>query len=88
MNTDERAREFTIGASGIPGLKVVGVAQPVALDAASTRLVPIRLQAPSADEPAVGRSAHTLTRPVEITIEAVDDAHVARHEKSTFAFPR
>lgn len=90
MNTDEHAREFTVRASGIPGIEVVGVTQPIALEPASTRLVPLRLQARSDAEsnaPAEPRG-HAVTRPIEITIEAIDDSHVARQERSTFAYPR
>ena len=45
MNTDERARSFRIEASGLAGLEVVGVEQPVALDAAGSRLFPFRVRA-------------------------------------------
>ncbi|TMG82176.1 MAG: cytochrome c oxidase accessory protein CcoG, partial [Betaproteobacteria bacterium] len=45
MNTDEKPRQFTIAAAGLPGLKVVGVEQPIALDAAETRPIAVRLQA-------------------------------------------
>ena len=46
MNTDEAPRRFTIAATGLPGLAVVGVEQPVAVGAASTRMIALRLQAP------------------------------------------
>ena len=46
MNTDEKPRRFTIAAEGMPGLRVVGVEQPVALGGAQTRLLPVRLLAP------------------------------------------
>jgi hypothetical protein len=94
MNTDETPREFTIRATGIPGLAVVGVAQPVAVGAAGTRLLPLRLQAP-ADAQAAGdvagrenRDARARTQRIEIVVEAVDDARIVRHERSSFAFPR
>ena len=80
MNTDEKPRQFRIAASGIAGLQVVGVEQPVAVGAAQTRLLPLRLQAP-ADGAAPG------THKIELTIQAVDDAKVARHEQSSFIFP-
>ena len=50
MNTDETPRHYTIGAQGLPGIRVVGVEQPVALGAASTRLLAVRLQAPLAND--------------------------------------
>jgi cytochrome c oxidase accessory protein FixG len=46
MNTDEVARRFTIAATGLPGLVVAGVEQPVAVGAAGTRMIALRLQAP------------------------------------------
>jgi cytochrome c oxidase accessory protein FixG len=46
MNTDEKPRRFTIAAEGLPGLEVAGVVQPVALEGAQTRLLPLRLLAP------------------------------------------
>jgi polyferredoxin len=46
MNTDETPRRYTIRAEGIPGLKVTGVEQPIALGAAEGRPVALRLQAP------------------------------------------
>jgi cytochrome c oxidase accessory protein FixG len=47
MNTDEKPRRFTITAAGLPGLSVVGIDQPIAVGAASTRMIPLRLQAPA-----------------------------------------
>jgi cytochrome c oxidase accessory protein FixG len=46
MNTDETPRRYTIRAEGIPGLKVTGVEQPIALRAAEGRPVALKLQAP------------------------------------------
>jgi cytochrome c oxidase accessory protein FixG len=46
MNTDETPRRYTIAAAGLPGIRVVGVEQPVSVGAASTRLLALRLQAP------------------------------------------
>ena len=45
MNTDEKARAFAIGVTGLPDLQVVGIAQPVALEASSSRLLALRVQA-------------------------------------------
>jgi cytochrome c oxidase accessory protein FixG len=81
MNTAEAPQRFTIAAEGVPGLAVVGVDQPVALAGASSRLVPLRLQAPAdAGKPGANR--------IEFVVTAVDDAKLARREKSTFLFPR
>ncbi|HZQ61209.1 MAG TPA: cytochrome c oxidase accessory protein CcoG [Casimicrobiaceae bacterium] len=92
MNTDERAREFVIEAAGLSGLQVVGVAQPVAVQAAATRLVPLRLRASEPARVAASgddaHEGHADTRRIEITVRASDDTHVARVERSSFVFPR
>ena len=80
MNTDEKQRRYTIAASGLPGLKVVGAEQPIELGAAETRLLPLRLQAPAEGEPG--------THKIEFLVRAVDDDNVARHEPSSFIIPR
>ncbi|HSU45075.1 MAG TPA: cytochrome c oxidase accessory protein CcoG [Casimicrobiaceae bacterium] len=86
MNTDETARRYAIDVAGLPGIQVVGVAQPIELQAASTRLLALRLQAPvdagQATAPAAG--AHKI----ELTVRAVDDDAVVRHEPTTFIIPR
>jgi len=98
MNTDEKPRQYTIGAEGLGGLNVVGVEQPVALGAGETHLVAVRLQAaldgrvaPDKD----GRQQHDHrealapgTHKIEFIIQAVDDEKVVRHEKSSFIIPR
>jgi cytochrome c oxidase accessory protein FixG len=87
MNTDEAARQYTVRASGLAGLEVVGVAQPIELKAASSRLFALRLQAPL--EPAAGAAAPAPgAHRIELTVQAVDDASVVRHEQSTFIVPR
>jgi cytochrome c oxidase accessory protein FixG len=97
MNTDERARHYAIRASGLPGLRVVGVDQPVEVNAASTRLFALRLQAPL--EPGDSRAPPAPgPHKIEIEVQSVaaigdgkrreHDDHVERHEKSTFIVPR
>jgi len=97
MNTDETPRRFTVEASGVPGLAVQGVEQPVSLGAAQSRMFAVRLTAPSPEDghdddekksrgPDEERRAKT--RNIEFTVRAVDDDKVVRHEKSTFIFPR
>jgi len=81
MNTDERARTFRIETAGLPGLEVIGVEQPVALDPAGSRLVPFRLRVPAS-------AAAPGSHPIEIIVSASDDPKVARREKSTFILPR
>jgi len=81
MNTSEAPHEFTIAADGIPGIAVAGVEQPVAIPGATTRGVPLRLQAPAeAGKPGANR--------VEFIVQAVDDRGIVRREMSTFLFPR
>jgi cytochrome c oxidase accessory protein FixG len=81
MNTDEAPRKFTITAEGLPGLEVAGIDLPVAVDAAGTRLVPLRLRA-AADAAKPGSNA------VEIVVRSVEDPKLVRREKSTFLLPR
>jgi cytochrome c oxidase accessory protein FixG len=90
MNTDEHPRAFTIAVHGVDGIAVTGVEQPIQLGAASTRLVPLILQAPAqADEhEREARAKGHLSRKIEIVVQAVDDARVSRHEESKFFFPR
>jgi cytochrome c oxidase accessory protein FixG len=81
MNTGEVPQRFSIAAAGVPGISVVGVEQPVAVAGASSRLVPVRLQAPAdAGNPGANR--------IEFVVEALGDAKLSRREKSTFLFPR
>jgi cytochrome c oxidase accessory protein FixG len=94
MNTDEKARRFTISATGVDGLKVVGGDGPVAVDAAGSRLVPLRLQAPAEadDDEREGKREHDRPRErshkIEIVVQAQDDPAIVRREHSTFLMPR
>ena len=81
MNTAEHPRSFTIEAAGLPGLSVVGIDQPLAVESATTRLAPFRLQVP-ADAAAPGHHK------IELIVRATDDARTARREQSTFIMPR
>ena len=81
MNTTESPQRFTIRARGVPGLAVAGVTQPVAVDAAAARTVPIRLQAAAdAGEPGPHK--------IEFEVASVDDPSMKRDERSTFILPR
>jgi cytochrome c oxidase accessory protein FixG len=101
MNTDETPRRFTVRAEGLPGLRVVGVEQPIALGAAETRPIALRLQAVPGGQAERGvdgkqgrdeQGQHDAFRPgthkIEIIVQAVDDDKVVRHEKSSFIIPR
>ncbi|MFO1323213.1 MAG: cytochrome c oxidase accessory protein CcoG [Burkholderiales bacterium] len=81
MNTAEMPREFTIAVEGLPGIAVAGLTQPVKVDAASARLIPLRL--------AVGaEAAPPGTHRIEMTFSAVDDPAVVRREVTTFILPK
>jgi polyferredoxin len=81
MNTGETPRQISIAVDGVPGMKVAGVEQPIAIAGATTLLVPVRVQAPAeAGKPGANR--------IEFVIEAAGDAKLVRREKSTFLFPR
>ena len=81
MNTAEAPQRFAIRASGLPGLEVVGVPQPVAVGGAAVRTVPIRLQVP-ADAAAPG--SHRIA----IEVASLDDPALRRDERSTFILPK
>ena len=81
MNTDETPRRFTIDVSGLPGIKVVGVEQPVAIEAAGSKLLPLRLTVGA-------EAAPPGTHKVELHVRAVEDASVARDEHTTFILPK
>ena len=86
MNTDEQPRRYTIRASGMPGLALVDLDQPIEVKAASTRLFALRLQVPL--EFAGAAAPIPGPHPIELTVQAVDDDKVVRHERSTFIIPR
>ena len=99
MNTDETPRRFTVRAQGMPGLKVMGIEEPVAVGAAQTRLLVLRLQLALAEDADAGadgeqRAANASgvfapgTHKIEFIIQAVDDPKVNRHEPSSFIVPR
>jgi len=101
MNTDEIPRDFLISARGMPSLQVVGIEQPVAVGAAQTRLLALRLQV-TTDADAKARPAaagersdrdaedpfSAGTHNIEFIVQSIDDNQVARHEKSSFIIPR
>ena len=81
MNTTEAPHAFTIRASGLPGIAVVGVEQPVKIEGAAVQTVPIRLQAPA-------DAAPPGPHKIEIHVQAIDDVSMKRDERSTFILPR
>jgi polyferredoxin len=76
MNTTERPQRYTVQASGLPGL-AVGSEATFELEPATTRSVPLRLQAPADDVPP---GSHKVT--IEVT--SSDDAGIQVREHTTF----
>jgi cytochrome c oxidase accessory protein FixG len=77
-NTAERARRFTISASGIDGLELAtDEAQPIQVAGASSRTVSVRLLA----DPAKARAG---SQRVFFHVQALEDEKVKTDEKSSF----
>jgi cytochrome c oxidase accessory protein FixG len=81
MNTDATPRRFAVEATGLPGIAVTGVAQPIAVEAEGAKLVPLRLRV-AYDAAVPG------THKVEFVVRSLEDASVARRENSTFILPK
>ncbi len=86
MNTEERAQRFVVGARGIDGLSVHGVAQPLEIGPAESRMIAVQLRAR-------GDAAPKGFSRIEFDITAVDAAGLAApgrfslQEKSAFYKP-
>ena len=65
MNTQEAPREFSIGVSGLEGIELESETQPIRVQGASNRLVPVRVRAPRG---ALTPGSHRI----QFTIEARD----------------
>lgn len=77
INTEERARRYTLAASGLDGLRLLSEPQPLEIGSTSSRSVPVRLLV----EPgAVTSGSH----PIAFRVSAVDDPRVKIDEKSSF----
>ena len=81
MNTEETMRSFTIAAEGLPDLRLAGVEQPIAVSAAGSRLVPIRVQA-------AAEAGRPGSNPIEFVVRSTGEPQLLRREKSTFMLPR
>ncbi len=86
MNTDERPRHYALSVEGLPGIAVTGAAEPIAVDAAGSRLVPLRIAVPL--EPAGAPAPAPGTHKVELIVTATEDPSITRHEHTTFIVPR
>jgi cytochrome c oxidase accessory protein FixG len=87
MNTDEKARQVTIAATGLPGISVIGIAQPIVLEPSSARLIPLRVQVPTDSTSETG-APKPGTYKIEFVIQSLDNEQVSRHEQSSFIIPR
>jgi imidazole glycerol phosphate synthase subunit HisF len=99
MNTDETARAFHLRVAGLPGIRLAGVEQPVTVEGAASRRIPVRVQVPLEGAGAEGLREHRGheeheeelkpgAHKISITAEAVDDPRITRREKSSFIVPR
>jgi cytochrome c oxidase accessory protein FixG len=81
MNTGETPHDYRIAVTGLPGAALVGVDQAVAIAAATTQSVPLRVRvAASAGAPGANR--------IDFTVSALDNPQLVVVEKSTFIIPR
>ncbi len=82
MNTSETARQFRITASGITGIELESQKQPISIDGASQRVIPVRL-----------RVEKQHTRPganrIVFTVQSVgDDEPILIEEGATVVAPK
>ncbi|MCL2871617.1 MAG: cytochrome c oxidase accessory protein CcoG [Betaproteobacteria bacterium] len=82
INTDEHAHQFIIEVTGLPGIDVGELEQPVTIDGASNRKIPLAARFKLPDD---GWKAGVY--PVVFTVRAKDDDALRREEKSTFMVP-
>jgi len=67
MNTDESVREFTIGVSGLQGMELITQLQPIRLEGASNRVVPVRVRV-------ARESVKPGSNAIEFSIQATEPA--------------
>jgi polyferredoxin len=80
MNATESSQQYVLSATGIEGLRVMSDTV-VAVDAASARWVPMRLQA-------MANAAPSGSHPITLTVTAHGPMHTQVSEKSVFLVPR
>ena len=85
MNTQEVEREVRIGVSGLDGIELEGLQQPIRIGPASSRVVPVRVEAPRTSG---AKGSHRI----QFTVVAADPAQPAAKplevvEKATFVIP-
>jgi cytochrome c oxidase accessory protein FixG len=78
MNTTEKPRRFLISAAGLPGLEIEGGNPEVEIGPASSRMIPVRVEASRAQ-------ARKGANPIAFTVRTVDDEPaVVITEKASF----
>ena len=85
MNTQEAAADVRIEVSGLEGIELEAGVQPIHVSPASSRIVPVRVEAPRA-------SGRPGSNRIAFTIEAMDPAHTDHAaikviEGATFVIP-
>jgi cytochrome c oxidase accessory protein FixG len=80
MNTGETAHRFSIAVSGLPGIRLADQ-QEVLLDGATTRAVPVRVQAERGE---LASGSHKI----EFVLTAVDQPQLTVRETAVFIVPR
>ena len=83
INVAEHDERYTVVASGLPGLNLVG-SQSFEVPATTTKLFVIRLQSPILELEALQKGSH----PVNLRIESALTPGVARDERTIFFIPR
>jgi cytochrome c oxidase accessory protein FixG len=82
MNTSETPRQFRISASGIDGVELESQTQPITIDGASQRVIPVRLRADK-------RQTRPGANRVLFTVETVgSDEQIVIEEDATFIRPK
>ena len=82
MNTSEKPRQFRISVSGLDGLQLSSDPQPITIEAAGQRMVPVRLRV---DKRQTSPGANRIV----FTVQTVNsDEHIVITEKATLISPR
>jgi polyferredoxin len=83
MNTEERAHRFVIEVTGLSGIEVGELEQPISIDGASAQMVPLSVRFKL---PRDGFDAGMY--PIMFTVRTEDGKTLRREEKSTFMVPK
>jgi cytochrome c oxidase accessory protein FixG len=82
MNTSERPRQFRISVSGLDDLQLISEPQPISIEAAGMRMVPVRLRV---DRRQTSPGANRIV----FTVQTVgSDEHIVITENATLIAPR